>query len=109
MELNEDMNKMKTKSFLKNSLLAGITIGTISLGTTQLIKSTLKPENFQKAKWFRAYNPNGRIWSYYMKEDIPHTQINWYAYETEVKKRNNGKLEGDIFLPDLDNNGKIGK
>ena len=69
----------------------------------------LTSEDFQKAKWLRYDNKKGEIWSAYKQENINLNQINWYAYEKEVRKKNPNGLEGQIFLPDLDGNGKVGK
>ena len=44
-----------------------------------------------------------------MNEKIPHNPDNWYTYIKEVIKRNPNGLEENILLPDLDNNGKVGK
>ena len=72
-------------------------------------KDYLSPKDFENAQWKYFYNGNGRIWSCYASENIQKNLPNWRMYESEVRKRNNNKLEGYILLPDLDYNGKVGK
>ncbi len=87
------------------------------LGTALLIgscikytlpKSYLRTEDFDNAAWVKIDNRSAQgIWGYYMKEDIAHTALNWQAYIREVKKKNDGILEGNIVLPDLDGDNKV--
>ena len=73
-----------------------------------LPKSYLSTEDFDDATWVEVDNRSGQgIWGYYMKEDIAHTALNWQAYIREVKRKNNGRLEGEMFLPDLDDDGIV--
>ena len=67
------------------------------------------PKDFERERWSEYDNQNGRIWDCYMNENIPKNTTNWYAYQSEVKKKNHGNLEGITLLPDLDGNGKVGK
>ena len=95
-----------------------ITKGIASLlGTALLIgscikyappKNYLRTEDFDNATWVKVYNRSSQgIWGYYMKEDIAHIALNWQAYIREVKKKNDGRLEGEMLLPDLDENGIV--
>lgn len=71
-------------------------------------KRYLRTEDFDNAAWVKIDNRSGQgIWGYYMKEDIAHTALNWQAYIREVKKKNDGRLEGEMFLPDLDEDGVV--
>jgi len=103
----------KKKKFLRN--LAYGAVGLAFLGVSYITvsnsndKDSLKPTDFSKAKWIEFYNQNGRIWSCYMKENTPKNQSNWHLYIDEVRKRNNNNLEGRISLPDLDDDGEVGK
>jgi len=108
----ENQHKSK-KGFLKN--LACGAVGLAILGGTYITisnsndKNYLKPEDFNRAKWIEKTNANGIIWDEYMNENIVKNQFNWHLYIDEVRKKNKGNLEGDILLPDLDGNGKVGK
>ena len=94
------------KKGIVSLLGAGLLIG--SCIKYALPKSYLSTKDFDNAAWIEVDNrsPQG-IWGYYMKEDIAHTALNWQAYIREVKKKNDGILEGEIFLPDLDNDGLV--
>lgn len=100
------------KKGLKQVVLTlGVAVG-ILYASEKLTSSSgdyLKIQDFEKAKKIEFYNENGRIWTPYMNEKIAHNQSNWNLYSEQVKKMNNGKLEGTILLPDLDNDGKVGK
>ncbi len=113
---NHILTRIKKESKLKNIFrspkttiaLVGI-IGTGLILNSIIARDYLKPRDFEKANWIMYDNQNGRIWSCYTNEDIPHNQTNWYAYLEEVRKANRDSLEGMIILPDLDRDGKVGK
>lgn len=96
------------KTGLALMLGAGLTLGITKALHENFKRDYLKPEDFDKCEWVQFYNKNGRIWSSYMNENIPHNQSNWYLYEKKVKEKNK-TLEGYIFLPDLDKDGKVYK
>lgn len=102
------------KGFLKNLAWYG-TVSLALLGGTYITisnsndKNYLKPTDFKKAEWIESYNPSGIIWDEYMNENIVKNQFNWHMYIDEVRKKNKGKLEGDILFPDLDGDGKVRK
>jgi hypothetical protein len=104
---------MKNKrTFLGNLAYGTAVVFTILAGayvTLSNSRTHLKPEDFKKAEWIKFDNENGRIWSCYTNENIPQHTANWNRYENEVREKNKGKLEGDILLPDLDGDGKVGK
>ena len=105
-QIKGDKRFMKTVGYgaVGLALLAGSYITLSNNGRTHL-----KPEDFEKAAWIEFYNENGRIWSCYTNENISQHTSNWQTYVDEVGKKNKGKLEGDIFLPDLDGDGEVGK
>jgi hypothetical protein len=100
---------------LAGALTFGVNLNKTYANLTEILDSkfnfgkTLDPKDFKEAEWIITLNPTGTIWNPYMAEDIAHNQVNWFAYITEVKKKNNGELEGIILLPDLDKNNSVGK
>ena len=70
-------------------------------------KNFLKARDFNNSSWIEIYNPKGQIWESYANENIPKNQLNWHLYIEKVREKNNGNLEGRIFLPDLDGNGTV--
>jgi hypothetical protein len=98
------------KRFLKNLAYGAVGLGLL-VGTQIILPNNniLKPGDFSKAKWIEFYNANGRIENCYRREDVPRNQYNLQLYSEEVSKRNKGNLEGMIWLPDLDDDGKVGK
>jgi hypothetical protein len=105
---------MKNKKRLLKNLACGA-VGLAILGGTYIKisnsndKNYLKPEDFSKAKWIERDNLSGIIWDKYMDEKIPKNQFNWHLYIDEVREKNKGSLEGKIWLPDLDDDGEVGK
>ena len=101
---------MKNKKGLLKNLAYGA-VGVALLGGTYITisNSNLKPEDFSKAKWIELDNPSGIIWDEYMDENIVRTPFNWHMYIDEVRKKNNNNLEGMIWFPDLDGDGRVGK
>jgi len=82
-------------------LIAG-TIGIITfVGPKRIRDNYFTESKFENIEWKKTYNPDGRIWDDYMKADIPHNQIYWSEYSRKVIEKNNGKLEGNILLPDF--------
>jgi len=101
----EKENRIKRNSFFALFSFVGVALLKYLGGCS----GTLEPEDFENATWKEFYNENGRIYSCYKSENIARSSTNWYAYETEVKKKNQGRLEGTILLPDLDDDKKVGK
>jgi len=102
------------REFITNGLIglaASAVIGaSLYRSITYVInRDNLKPQDFEDTTWLPYNNPNGRIWTPYMNEKIPHNLTNWLAYQKEVSKKNKGKFEGYILLPDLDGSGEVGK
>ena len=96
--------KNKLTAIVAASLIGGSVLLSIK---NYIDNNHLKPENFEKAEWIKVYNPDERIWNAYMKENIPHNQVNWQAYCYEVQKRNLLSTKPYISLPDLDGNGIV--
>ena len=97
--------------------IAGLlSIGALAgtLATTKIERyvprgNVLTDESVDDDEWNKFYNENGRIWTSYANEYIPQATSNWELYQRKVKEKNDGELEGDILLPDLDKNGLVGK
>ena len=71
--------------------------------------TTINPEMCEY--WVKAdthKSPEG-LWKFYMAEDITHNKKNWDIYQKSVAAVNNGKSKGLLVLPDLDDNGFVGK
>jgi len=102
-----------TEGFSRN--LAYVALGLALLGGVYVTLSNnnnnnfLKPTDFSKAGWIEFDNSNGRVWDCYANEDIKKNQSNWHLYMDKVREKNKNNLEGKIWLPDLDGNGKVGK
>lgn len=96
---------------LKDLIKTGTLV--LGIGLTGILTTScsdyLKPEDFENAPWKKYNNTNGRIWTPYMNEEIPHNSDTWALYLYEVRKRNPNGLGGWIELPDLDKDGKVGK
>ena len=88
---------------------AGITLLALA-GTAKFIDSKyfLIPD-FNQAEKIQYNNPSGELWDAYMGENVPRNRFNWEAYQIEVDKLNPNGREGLIYLPDLDENGKVGE
>lgn len=72
-------------------------------------KNALKEKDFEKARWIEYDNTSEKnIYNFYMKEKIPRRIHNLQLYERMVKEKNNGVLQGKIYLPDLDKDGFVG-
>ncbi len=97
------------KGFLKNLAYGAVSLAILGGTYITVSNSHLKPEDFNRAKWIGFDNYNGRIWDYYMNEDISKNQFNWHLYMDKVREKNNDNLEGRILLPDLDGDGKVRK
>ncbi len=100
------MNK-SLKSMLEVATIVALGLGVSGLGM-HLSKSYFKPKDLEEKEWILYNNPDGRIWDEYMNESTPHTNPNWRLYQEEVRKRNPQGLTGEIYLPDLDGDGKVG-
>jgi len=106
--MKEIQHKSK-KRFLKNLAYGAVSLALLGGAYKTISNSHLKPEDFNKAKWIKSYNPSGTIWHGYMGEDIVRTPFNWHMYIDKVREKNNNNLEGKILLPDLDSDDKVGK
>ena len=100
------------KRFLKN--LAYGTMGLALLVGTHIIlpnNNILKPRDFDNANWIKYDNKSEGIYDYYEEEVGSLNVHNWYLYLNKVKEKNSNKnnLERMIWLPDLDDDGKVGK
>jgi hypothetical protein len=97
---------MTLKKIIKNTAKA---TALVSLLLPAGCKNILGEKDFKDAKWIKYENYSGLIWSTYMKEAINHNGNNWGFYLDKVRERNKWNLTGQIELPDLDGNGKVGK
>jgi hypothetical protein len=70
----------------------------------------LGKKDFEKAEWIEYKNSNGKLWNSYVNEKTKRYMGsgNWERYQYFVNEKNNGKLHGKIYLPDLDCDGKVG-
>ncbi|MHA1395865.1 MAG: hypothetical protein ACTSRZ_20370 [Promethearchaeota archaeon] len=62
-------------------------------------------KRFKECSWKPYYGNKKDLYKYYMKEKI---EIDYGVYEKIVKERNKN-LEGLIYLPDLNGDGKVGR
>jgi len=103
-------NKGNLSKRVKEIIVGTGMVVIVSLGLCyELNKGNLTDKDFENANWLPYHNPNGRIWSCYTSEEINHNQANWAKYQEKVNEKNHDYLEGMIYLPDLDGDGKIGK
>ena len=95
---------------LRNKLIISALVLSGLVGAGKFIDSNylLRPD-FKKAEKIQYENPSGKIWDAYMGENVPRNRFNWDAYKIAVSEMNPNGLEGTIYLPDLDKNGKVGK
>lgn len=70
--------------------------------------ANLTEQDYARANWIKDH-VKGNLYTFYMSEQILHTTEDYHLYLDRVKKKNNGKLEGKLLLPDLDNNGRVGR
>ena len=102
----------KRSSGLTGLVATGAMIGAAALGLKgvehYLEGKYLHAENFQDAEWVE-YNPGGILWEAYTTEKIPHNMPNWNLYMSQVREKNKNSLQGNILLPDLDGNGRVGE
>lgn len=102
---------MKPLRYKTKKAILGVTLLAI-LGVTHSFLNRneyLKPSDFENANWHHAKNQKNIIIIGYENEDIPKNADNEFAYNFEVRKRNQGEFGEYIKLPDLDGNGKVGK
>jgi hypothetical protein len=100
---------MKNKKELLGNLKYAVAGGLLGLICIILPNNTLKPRDFDNANWIKYDNPSGGIYSCYENEVGSLNLHNWQMYMDEVREKNNYNLEGKIWLPDLDGDGKVRK
>lgn len=102
--------KEKDKKALKRLSYIG---GAIILGSVmynRFNEMVLTKKDFEKAEWIKYNNYDGSLWKDYKNERAGQYMGsgNWQRYQYFVNQKNNGKIQGYIWLPDLDGNGKVG-
>jgi len=91
-----------------NKILSIGALAVLGFVGADLIRTGLIRNDLNESKWKPYDNKSGEVWSSYMGEDIPHSSKYWEIYQDRVKKVNDGRLTGEISLPDVDGNGKVG-
>ena len=91
------------KKAIRNALETLAILSGLYFGGRWLInessKTYLKDEVFENMQWCEVRNYDGIVWDNYMRTNIPKNQVNWAAYVSKVKERNQGRLEGQISVP----------
>jgi hypothetical protein len=101
---------MNLKNKIITSVLCASLTGIGIYKLTQKIENTvLSEKDFIKAKWGLYENSDGKLWQEYMNEKTHKSSWNWGSYIFYTQLINKGNLEGNILLPDLDENDSIGK
>jgi hypothetical protein len=99
------------KNLLRDIALgtAIITLSSIAGYKTYDRITTIEPDMCEY--WVKAdtHESLEGLWKFYMAEDIKHNTKNWEIYQKAVAVVNNGKSKGLLVLPDLDDNGFVGK
>ncbi|MDP2628334.1 MAG: hypothetical protein Q8P15_00355 [Nanoarchaeota archaeon] len=80
-----------------------------SYGIHAISGNDLSHRDFERVEWIESYNGVENIRDFYLNENIAHNGLNWKLYFNKVLERNKGRLENNLILPDLDNDGKVEK
>lgn len=98
--------KMNLKNNLKIGLVSVFTVGAVA-GC-----ANLSEDDYAKANWIKYDTAfKGPIWHAYMSEDFDKSQADWDLYLERVRAypENEGKIDGQIKVPDLDKSGDVGR
>lgn len=92
--------KIKIPTILKYAAFVGVTYAAVASGFNYIWnRNYYDSKDFDKAEWVKVDNSDGKIWDDYKRTGIKHNIPNWRLYQEQVKKKNDGKLEGDILVP----------
>ncbi len=95
---------------LKNIICNGIVLASLVGGISGCAGDYLNPVELAKVKGIKHKVEVGELWGAYAHEsNISGRSANWSDYQDEVRRRNHGEVAGNLELPDLDGDGKVGK
>ena len=96
---------------LRNTLLGIVTAGLLGVASYKTCDyiTTIRPEKCENWIKVNTHKNSGGLWDFYTAEGIYQREKNWRIYQEAVESKNNGKAKGRVYVPDLDNNGVVGK